>query len=152
MPISDSEFYHGAALLRLASLFEEGIKIRRRLDIGQGCYIVDDKIGMYIKYASQRMSPWRFTFQLAHKEALVELKRRYHATFVILVCKDSCLVVLDDTEVLGLLDDPSSSTWWIAVEKRPRSMCTVSGSRGLLPNRVPDSDFTRIVEKLGVVL
>lgn len=98
------------------------------------------------------MSPWRFTFQQSHKEALVELKRRYYATFVILVCKDNCLVVLDDSEALGLIDESSSTSWWIAVERKPRSMCTISGSRGYLPNRVPDSDFRRIAEPLGIVL
>ena len=51
-------------------------------------YVINENKGIYIKYSSKRLSPWRFSFQKRHHEMISEMKRKLEEMFVILVCND----------------------------------------------------------------
>jgi hypothetical protein len=149
MAIKEFEFYHGAALLRLTSSFDDGAWIVRRNDIGAGCYALDGEVGLYVKYSTARMTPWQFSFAAAHVAVLVALRKHFRAVFVILVCGGNSVVTINGTDAERLIGNDSTGGW-LSVRRKPRQMCAVSGTRGDLPNRIADSDFTDVHEALRV--
>ena len=142
MPVREQEFYHGIALLRAIASCDDAIKIGRRDDVGSGCYAVAG-IGIQVKYATDRLSPWQFSFTAEHRRAQDALIDEYGSCGIVLVCHQNCVVVLsqhDIDDVLG--ESPAAGT--IAVVRKPREMAQVRGPLSTLPYKLRDSDFGRL--------
>jgi hypothetical protein len=146
--IRESEFYHGAALLRVVTSFDRGVKVTRRADVGAGCYAIEDAVGIYIKYSTSRMPPWRFSFNKEQRAIIRALAQTYGTIATLLVCNDDNMVVLVGGEVDALLGKASSTARWISVRRAPRGMCALAGSAGNLKRRLPDSDMSPVHEAL----
>lgn len=143
MALREYEFYHGAALSRLISI-ADSVQIKKLDDIAFGCYVVNGEIGLLIKYATDRMTPWAFTFTSEHKRALSELKLRYAKVLVLLVCRNDGIVALDYDSALTVIGD-GPATAAVSVSRKPRQMYAVSGTNGALSRKLGDADFARQV-------
>ncbi len=71
--IKEFEFFHGLVFARIIHRGQRPVVIKPYLSESNSSYIVDDKIGIYIKYSSKRMTPWRFTFIKAHQAEIDRL-------------------------------------------------------------------------------
>ena len=69
MPINEYEFYNGVVLNRL---IRKGTIIN--IDIfpskSANSFIINGKVGIYIKYSRKVTSPWRFTFKKNHQDEM----------------------------------------------------------------------------------
>jgi hypothetical protein len=141
MPLREYEFYHGAALSRLLSITGE-LRLVRLSEVGAGCYAINDRIGALIKYATDRLTPWSFTFHADHKQAIRALGATFPDVMILLVCRDDGIVALDQSATLSLIgDDFVSAT--ISVLRKPRQMYLVSGPLATLPRKLADCEYAR---------
>jgi len=142
--IREHELYHGAALLKLLSSGALPIEVRPFSTSGsKSSYLINGKIGVYIKHSSIRMSPWAFTFQPAHQEELVEMEAALKNIFLLLVCERDGVAVLTGSEIRTVLNMGQRATQWISVKRGKRQQYQVKGSKGLLAFKVADSDYPK---------
>lgn len=138
--IRDVERYHGAVLARLIRLGPGGHTIRCH-ELGSSCYVVDEAVGLYVKYSAMRMSPWGFSFTDEHRQEASSLLRQVGGLCVALLCGEDGIVSLDSTEFGQVLDTSVPGVAWIRVARRRRERYSVSGSDGRLKLKVADSAF-----------
>ena len=135
--------YHGIALCRI--VHEDRVKsIKLYPTPSNSSYMINEEIGVFIKYSTKRMSPWRFTFQWEHRTELGEMCESLKAVFVVLVCRDdgvACLNYHELIAVLGELDAIKEVTQWLAVARKPREKYRINGSHGSLKHKIADSQF-----------
>src|ERR1700686_4545384 len=103
--ISEFEFFHGVVFARMLHATQRQLTFKSYSTSDNAAYIVDDAKGIYIKYSSKRLSPWRFSFQKRHQEQILELKMAIGAVFLLLVCNDDGVVVLTFDELKQILND-----------------------------------------------
>jgi hypothetical protein len=103
-------------------------------------YAVNGDLGIFIKYSSKRMSPWRFTFRAEH---LVEIERlRFnHKVFAILVCNDDGIVCLNYEELKTLVYNDNLEGGWISASRSARKKYGINGTNGTLKTKVGANDF-----------
>ena len=146
--IKEFGFYHGAVLL---GLVHSGVPIliQTYQVESNASYILNGAVGLYIKYSTKRMTPWRFSFHENHQAEIQELKCKFKAVFLVLVCHDDGIVTINSEELKEILDERQDTGQWVAVSRRPREKYAVSGSGGKLRYKIGESDFpNKILESL----
>lgn len=136
----DFELFHGLVFSRLLHATGQEIRIKAVADSGNSSYVLNGRIGLYIKYSAKRLSPWQFSFNRAHLEEILLLKRQTKAIVVVLVCgKDgiAALTFVEFKRVLGLQFD---DVGWITVSRRKAEMYGIKGSAGELTHKVADNE------------
>ena len=135
--------YHGIALCRI--VHDDRVKsIKLYPTPSNSSYMINAKIGVFIKYSAKRMTPWRFTFTRAHRAELYEMCELLKAVFIVLVCRDdgvACLNYRELVAVLGEIGAIKATTQWLAVSRKPREKYRINGSHGSLKYKIADSQF-----------
>lgn len=144
MSIREYEYYHGAAILRALGAAKHPATVIRLDNIGVGCYAIDS-VGLLVKYARDRMSPWHFSFNVDHRVAVRTLQKRYEKVGVLLVCFDDSVIAIDPVQ-LGEVLGKAPATGSVSVSRKPRGMASVGGPAGVLPFKVADSDFSYLFD------
>jgi len=139
--IKDFEFYHGAVFARFLNKLDGDIKIKDYHSPSNSSYVINDDIGVYIKYSTKRMSPWRFTFQKEHQDEIENMSESLRSVFIILVCYDDGVVCLSFGELKQALDEVHKKTEWISVSRRKREKYEVKGTDGQLRLKIGEIDF-----------
>ena len=139
--IKDFEFYHGLVFARMLHGSGRSFSIKSFQSKSNASYVVNDVIGIYIKYSSKRMSPWRFTFIKDHQEELDLLRSTVQKVFLLLVCNDDGIVCLNYVELKQLLDSQHDPIEWISATRHKREMYSVKGSDGELNFKIGQSEF-----------
>lgn len=139
--IKEYEFYHGVVFTRILHAAENGISIKPFPTTDNASYVLDDKIGIYIKYSEKRLSPWRFSFQRRHQEEILKMKNIIGRVFLLLVCHDDGIAALSFDEVKKLLKEVRRGGEWISVARGKRQMCTIRGSAGKLEYKIGHIEF-----------
>lgn len=138
--IYEYNFFHGAAINDLIHK-----KIINSVVIypseSNASYVVDDKIGIYIKYSTKRLSPWRFTFKRIHQNEILEMKERLGQIFLLLVCNDDGIVCISFQELKLILDSEHGEAEWISISRTKRKQYTVKGSDGKLRFKMGVNDY-----------
>lgn len=130
--IKEYEYLHGVVFNRLCNVTTIPINIRPFKPEGYSSYIINDSAGLFIKYSSKRLSPWRFTFQKSHQVEISEMQKRYSEVFIALVCNLDGVVVLNHSELKLILDDDHKDSEWMSVSRTRNKMYTVAASDGKL--------------------
>lgn len=138
--IKEFEFYHGVVFTKLIHSIKEVLIIPFPTD-GNSSYILNEKIGLYIKYSAKRMSPWRFSMQKDHQDELLAMKNQLKEVFLLLVCGKDGIVTLSFDEVKQILNDAHGNVEWISASRNPRKEYTIKGSDGKLSRKVGKTDF-----------
>ncbi len=141
--INEFEFYHGVVFSKLLHDSQKQYCIKPYPSPDNASYILDERIGIYIKYSTKRLSPWRFTFRIRHQEEIIKLKQEVGSVYLLLVCDDDGIVVLNYNEICQILDEHREPVEWISVARIKRKMYTVKGSDGELSLKVGKYDFPR---------
>lgn len=139
--IRDFEFYHGVVFARILHGTQNSLSIRPFQSASNAAYVVNDSIGIYIKYSAKRMTPWRFTFMREHQEEIDLLKSNFEKVFLVLVCNDDGVVCLSYAELKQILDSQHNPIEWISATRHKREMYSVKGSNGELHFKIGQSDF-----------
>jgi|SRR5579872_4366538 len=155
--INEFEFFHGLVFARIVHGTQRALLIRPFQSVSNASYVVNDSIGIYIKYSSKRMTPWRFTFRREHQEEIDLMKTRLSRVFLLLVCNDDGVVCLDYSELKVILDEQVSPIEWISATRHKRQMYAVKGSNGALGFKIGQNDFPEkmfldksVAEKIAV--
>jgi hypothetical protein len=139
--IRDFEFFHGLVFARILHGMQRPISIRTFQSVSNASYVINDAIGIYIKYSSKRMTPWRFTFKKEHQGEIDLLKSSFRSVFLILVCNDDGVVCLSYVELKEILDNQHDPIEWISATRHKREMYSVKGSNGELACKIGQSEF-----------
>jgi hypothetical protein len=83
-------------------------------------YSLNGRIGLQIKYATQRMTPWQFTFTISHINSLRELTEEFRHSFLVLVCESDGMICLAADEILPYLLDRSNEQSWLRADRHKR--------------------------------
>jgi len=138
--IHEFEFYHGAVLAKIA-LDGRDASIRSYESPSRSSYVIDGKIGLYIKHSTSRLTPWTFSFTKEHQDEIKKMESEFGRVYVALVCDKDGIACLSFRELKYVLDDVHGDSEWIRVSRRPREKYTIKGSDGKLRFKVAYSDF-----------
>ena len=139
--LKEFEFFHGVVFARILHGVNLPVNIKSYPTPDNASYIINDTVGVYIKYSSKRMSPWRFSFQKEHQEEILEMKNKFGEVYTILVCNDDGIVCLSFDELKEVLDAKHDLVEWISVARSPREKYEVKGHDGRLRLKIGNSDF-----------
>ena len=139
--IRDFEFFHGCVLAGAVHASAGPLSIRRFDESENAAYVLDNKRGLYIKYCTKRLSPWRFTFQRAHCDTILRMSNECEKVYVALVCKDDGVAILNLSEFRAVTESLPKADQWISAARRAREMYTIKGSSGELPFKVGLNEF-----------
>jgi len=138
--IKEFEFYHGAVLAKIAQT-DKKISINSYSKNNSYTYVINDKIGLYIKHCSNRMTPWSFSFARAHQDQIKEMADRLDHVFIALVCGKDGIACLSFDELKIILNHDHNDHEWVRVSRRPREKYAVKGSDGKLKFKIAYNHF-----------
>jgi hypothetical protein len=139
--IKDFEFFHGLVFARILHGTQRPLVVRPFQSVSNASYVINDTVGIYIKYSSKRMTPWRFTFKKEHQEEIDLMKSNFKNVFLVLVCNDDGVVCLSYSELKEILDNQHDPIEWISATRHKREMYSVKGSNGELDFKIGQNDF-----------
>jgi hypothetical protein len=139
--IRQVEQYHGAVLARLLRFGEpEPINIGLHPDY-HSVYVVESAVAIYVKYSTNRLTPWAFVFRPEHQDEIDELCCEFKEIFVALVCGTDGVACLSSAEYAHVLDGGSSASEWVRVSRKPRQSYTVTGCDGRRTCKIGNSEY-----------
>lgn len=139
--IKEFEFFHGLVFARILHGTQRPLSLKPFKSASNSSYVVNDTIGIYIKYSSKRMTPWRFTFRKEHQDEVDLMKSSLKNLYLLLVCNDDGVVCLSYAELKQILDDQHQPIEWISATRHKREMYSVKGSNGELDFKIGQNDF-----------
>lgn len=148
--IREFEFFHGLVFARIIHGTNRQVSIKPFPSASNSSYIINDKIGIYIKYSSKRMTPWRFSFKKEHQDEIELMKQGLKEVFLLLVCNDDGVVCLNYSEVKQILNDQHGVIEWISATRHKREMYEVKGSDGELGFKIAPNDFPEKIFDVSV--
>jgi hypothetical protein len=139
--INEFEIYHGIAFSRILHGAKAEVSFSSYRDDDNSTYILNGKVGLYIKYSTKRLSPWRFSFTKDQQENFIELREKFKNAFLALVCQKDGVVLLSFDEVRQILDEKIDAVEWISVSRGKGKMYSVKGSDGELEFKIGKNMF-----------
>jgi hypothetical protein len=158
--INKFEPYHGPVLSRIIKACGDlNIVIRPAFDINSyflstSKYSDEESlnIGIFIKYAASRLTPWRFTIYKAEQEELQIFQDECKAAFLILVCGRDGIACLNFNQMKEVLDDNFKDKEWISASRRLNEHYTIKGSDGKLTRKIGPGVFpSKIISELNKI-
>lgn len=135
------EFYHGVALCKIIHNAAYAT-IKLYSENSNSSYVVNNNIGIFIKYSTKRMSPWQFTFTSKHIDELFGMIQNFKAVYLVLVCKDNGIVCLTPEESRILLNNAHAKPQGLLVTRKPREKFRVScGKYEKLKYKIGNNEF-----------
>jgi len=140
------DYLYGAVF---SKIINSGAVNIRKYEHNNSSFIINNKIGIYNKYSTKRISPWTFTFINAHIDEIKIMNDEFEFIYIILICCENgicCLNYKEYCTVLSVENRISPKT--ITARRKKGEKYTVSGSDGKLKYKIGNSDFP---EKILVV-
>jgi hypothetical protein len=145
--IPEYKLYHGAVLADIVAMHGGTVAVRPQEEGGRLLnYILNEQVGLQVKYATQRLRPWPFSFSSSHIASLSNLASTCKASFVVLVCDTDGMAAIAAEDVIASLE-PNAEQGWLRVERKKHEMYRVHGPSGEFPAK-----FKTTVEPIVEVL
>lgn len=138
------EFFHGVVLCRIIHHLQSSHTIRCFNLKNKSAYILNEKIGLYIKYCQNRITPWIFNFKKSHQDEILEIKNAFNNTFIALVCDYDGIACLKFSELKTILDNDHQDEW-LRVDRFKREKYSISGSDGKLKYKIGKNLFPNTI-------
>lgn len=133
--IREYKLYHGAVLADIVAMHGGPVTLRPEAEGGRLLnYVVNEVVGLQVKYATQRLRPWHFNFSLSHIHSLSLLASTYPACFVVLVCRTDGMIAIDAADVIASLESDAEQMW-LRADRKKREMYRVHGPSGEFPGK-----------------
>jgi hypothetical protein len=157
--LDEYEFYQGVVLRQLAVESDYSISFRPFLREGRiNAFVINGRVGVYLKHSSKRMSPWRFSFTIDQAADLLDLEQKFPDSFVVFVCATDGLVTLSFADLHTIVSFQESENAWVSVSRPPRAQYDLAGNRGELKYKVsrgigliPETLKARVRERYAAV-
>jgi hypothetical protein len=147
--IPEYKLYHGAVLAEIIHRHVGQVAIRDLHEEGRpSSYVLDGKVGMQIKHATQRLHPWPFVFTKANVGDLLALRSSVPVVFSVFVCHTDGMACISLDELLQVLTPGESDQAWVRLDRRKGKWYRVSGSGGDLESKKPNG-VDAIIEALS---
>jgi hypothetical protein len=104
-------------------------------------YLVNDRIGIYVKYSTKRLTPWTFTFSPTHVAELLDLGNKTDKTYLVFICKNDGIACLDLEEAKVVIDTSLDRNQGVSASRRPREKYKISGRLGEIKYKFGDNQF-----------
>jgi len=140
--VSEFEFFHGAVFARMLHATQHEITFRPYSESDNAAYIVNGSKGIYIKYSTKRLSPWRFSFNKSHHDIIAKMRHDIGEVFIVLVCNDDGAVVLTFDEYQRVATNGIAPGDWISAARNRRQMYLIKGPEGRLEFKIGKDDFS----------
>jgi hypothetical protein len=135
--LDDYEFYQGVVLRHLAVESDFSTSFRPFVREGRiNAFVVNGRLGVYVKHSSKRMSPWRFSFNIEQAADLLDLEHKFPDSFVVFVCGTDGLVTLSFVDLHTIVSFQESVNAWVSISRPPRTQYEVAGNRGELKHKI----------------
>jgi hypothetical protein len=135
--LDDYEFYQGVVLRQLAVEADYSISFRPFVRQGRiNAFVVNGRVGVYMKHSSKRMSPWRFSFNIDQAADLLDLEQKFPDSFIVFVCETDGLVALTLADLHTIVDFQQSDNAWVSIARPPRTQYELTGNKGELGYKV----------------
>lgn len=150
--ISDQEFLHGAAFLRLINLGQP-ITVTHAPSIHPSIYIVSSLTklsGILFKVSTKSRSAWSFTFSAQEGIAINTSKSKYSGIelFAALVCHKDGVCCLSEDQLLAVFDSDNSmfTGQRISVSRNPCGSYHINGAKKVrMEKTVPQNAWPKLV-------
>lgn len=144
--IGERQSYHGAVLSRLIEEAGRGVVVERVRSRSSHVYQVDNSAYLFVKYSTNRLSPWIFSFSDEDCAELIELISHKLFICVVMVCGKEGVVAIDFKEVWARIIEKGGSVGRFSLQasRRPRHKFRVSGVGGE-PILCAESEFPAIL-------
>ncbi len=150
--ISDQEFLHGAAFLRLINLGQP-VTVTHAASIHSSIYIVSSLTklsGILFKVSTKSRSAWSFTFSDQEGKAISILKSKYPVIefFAALVCHKDGVCCLSEEQLFEVFDSdsPTFAGQRISVSRKSHSSYHVNGAKRVrMEKTVPQNAWPKLV-------
>ena len=132
--MANYERYHGIVLRGLITELSTGIHVKAEDAHGiVNSFILNQKVGLYIKHSTKRLSPWIFNFTEDNITEFDLLCDCTEHSFVCLVCGYDGFLTLNTGEIQQLIDLKGSEdcSRSIHIKRRKRHMYAVGGRNQL---------------------
>jgi hypothetical protein len=127
--IDQYELYQGIALREIIRHANPSVSIKPFKRRGRvNAFVLNGRIGIFIKHSSKRLSPWQFTFKREHKAEVRRLQKKFPQSYLVLVCGMDGLVTVDAETLQNLIDAKSRAQAWVRIDRKPRCPYYVTGS------------------------
>ena len=148
MALNEYEFYNGVVLNRLIRKGKP-IKIDVFPTSGNNSFMINEKVGLYIKYSTKKISPWRFSFTREHQEEMKIMRDLLDNIYLVLICGKDGIACIEYEELKQVLDEYYEEVEWVSASRLKREQYSIKGSNGKLDFKIADTDYPRkIFEKL----
>jgi len=136
--IPDYKLYHGAVLADIVDRARGPVIVEEVHEEGRLLnYVLNRRLGLQIRFSTQRIRPWAFTFTPQHVQSLQNLKDTFGAAFLALVCGQDGFVTIEANDVLPSLLGTGERQSWLRVDRRRRELYKIAGSLGDFPRKYP---------------
>lgn len=147
--IPEYKLYHGAVLAEIVHRRVGDVAIRDLHEEGRpSSYMLNGRVGLQIKHASQRLRPWPFVFTRANLADLHALRTVVPAVFCVFVCHTDGMACVSLDELLEVLVAGESDQAWVRLDRRKGEWYRVSGGKGDLAAKKPNG-VDAILEAIG---
>lgn len=148
MALNEYEFYNGVVLNRLVRKGKP-IKIDIFPTSGNNSFMINDKVGLFLKFSTKKISPWRFSFTKEHQEEMKIMRDLLENIYLILICGRDGIACIEYEELKQILDEYYEDVEWVSASRLKREQYSIKGSNGKLDFKIADTDFPKkIFEKL----
>lgn len=103
------------------------------------------KIGLFVKFSSMRVSPWRYSFIREHQDEIQDMREKYDNVFVALVNGTDGVACIDFIGLKQLLDENHEEQEWISVSRKLRQNYRVAGNDGKFEKPLPKNTFPNLI-------
>jgi len=138
-------FFHGAVLLKITN--DNSVNFKKYQQ-NNSSYIINNNIGIYIKYSQKRIFPWVFSFSEVHIDEIKKFQNSINNIHIVLVCNDNGVCCLNFKEFCTVISiENKCFPKWIKSSRSKGEKYSVSGSDGKLKHKIGSSDFPQKIYK-----
>lgn len=119
MPLNEYEFFNGVVLNRLVRKGKP-IKIDVFPTSGNNSFMINDKVGLYLKFSTKKISPWRFSFTKEHQEEMKIMRDLLENIYLILICGRDGIACIEYEELKQILDEYYEDVEWVSASRLKR--------------------------------
>lgn len=138
--IGERESYHGIVMARLVQDLNRPVLVENWSTVSRSTYVIDDSVGLYVKYSTKRLAPWAFEFTAEHNKEVEQLRQVVDSLWVVLVCGPVGIACESWPKVEPLITRREGGGFSLSVNWRPNHKFRLSGARSL-PLLVADRSF-----------
>jgi hypothetical protein len=127
--INEFERYHGVVIRELVVGCGLPVNIEAVDDLGRiNTFIVNRRIGIYIKHSSKRLPPWQFTYQADHVAEVERLSKRSDSVWLVHACGQDGLAALSYADFIAINPMHAETTSFVRVDRERNTMYRVNGT------------------------